>query len=548
MTEQTLTLKKPTNAQEAAVYLRARYPPDIEITDYMIREALNLDEDAPDPEGLIEALEFVNRQIMPQYPSNNEADYDMNDFSIDTEAKPALTSSKPDLHINKIVTEKVNQPTVQFAQVKPKSGNTATQLKQTNAPTTPLIDKTHSDNQTILKENKKQPQTPFSADKLQEIIKWASEQQGETANITAEPYDFFWTPEMKNFKADILNKQGKIYIVEGFSGAGKSSFAQALQDDLSFDDKTAVYIKLDGALKVCDLIDAIADQLPEKIIEKMVMQILPKNKNDRVGDSYGSPETLKAYIKKVGSNRAEKLLAPYRYEIMKHIDFLLIDFQDYDKNAIRQMNKDIEQVQSLWNGLNKNNTEGHTNIMLFLQREMCETNNHFFLKKAVTFILRPLMPQEIATFYVEKFDGYYPFTKEAFEAITMQCGGTWRRFKKILEQCLNNYHRKGDLNAEITLVNVADWIDPALFAEDRRLQFAEIFPKSERHQRKAAQVITYLESHQGEALQSDLSQMFFDGNGKECSQILTKLKSSDYVIDGEWRERRKVIKLKSFTP
>jgi hypothetical protein len=544
MTEQTQTYKKPTNAQEVALQLRARFP-DVEITDYMIKEALGLDEDAPDPEGLKETLESINRQLMLRYPSNSADNYDPEYFDCDGASKLPLTVSKFDGNNHKVATGKIKQPTIQFTQTKPQSDNPTISLKRTNTPIAPTR-KAQSENRTIPAEKKIQLHNPANASKIQQIVQWASEQQGETANITSDPTDFFWTPEMKNFKADILNKQGKIYIVEGFSGAGKSSFAYALQDDLSFDDITAVYVKLDGNLKICDLINGVANYLPRKTIEKMVKTILPKNKNELTGDSYSSPQTLQLYIQKMGPLRAEKSLAPFLCEIIKYIDFLLIDFPDYDKNSFRQMNKDIAQVQSLWCDLNKNNL-CQTNIMLFIQREMGEINNHFFLKKATTFILRPLKPQEFTAFYIEKFGSYYPFTKDTLDTIAIQCGGTWRRFKKILEQCLNNYCRRGNLNIEITPNDVTEWIDPDLLADDRRLQFAEVFPKSERRQRQVVQVITYLESHQGEAMQSNLTQNIFDNDNKASSEVLTKLKTFGYITD-EWRDRRKLIKLKSSNP
>lgn len=222
------------------------------------------------------------------------------------------------------------------------------------------------------------------------------------------------------------------------------------------------------------------------------------------------------------------------------------------------MEKDLTEVHNLWQKIRDYNTfhdyykleeethEFKLNIICFLQKELCEKSRHFFLKKADNiFTLRPLKPEELTSLYLNAFKDTYPFSKEALKHIASQCGGTPRRFKKMLEQCLNNYHRQGNLNAQISPEDVSKWISPELFSSDRELEFADAFPHSKLHlARKAATVVTFLEQQPDWVQQEFITEKYFAGDFQACSKFLVKLEKQTDYIESKFKNRKKIIRIK----
>ena len=383
---------------------------------------------------------------------------------------------------------------------------------------------------------------------LSDIREWASEQQGETA---AFEDGWYVSPALENFITDIAELSTKIWVVKGLSGSGKSTTQQILNSKLRDKDKTVVIWKLHQSLSLANIVEVIADILPKKTIEQIILKLdsyIPRN--NRRGEV--NADTIRYYLAILRPYQINQALASEMNIwslIATKVDFLLIDLPDYNKDSQCQMNKDLQEIHDLWERIKSLSRDGYNlNIVLFLQQEMCEANNHFFLKKATVFTLQPLKPIELVNFYTERFgDDCFPFNKEALELIASKSGGTWRRFKKLIEQCLNPYNRKGDLKTRITVNDTNQWIDPEIFAADRELEFSELFPKSKTLQQKAAKIVSYLEQHQDGAFQSEMTHLYFgdDETAEKESSRFFKILQEKGKVESEFRGRRKYLKLKT---
>jgi hypothetical protein len=486
---------KPKTVQEAITYIQNHYP-DADINEAMIRQALELDEDAPDPPGLTEAFEHIQQE------SEQEEDTE------ETPPSPPI------------------------------------------AKTAPIVRMSESLNRSIAPQ-KQSRRIPTNAEKLQEEIDWASEQQGESA----ESAGIFQSKQLKDFVSDISDKNSQLREITGKTGTGKTTTQKMMEAMLDDRGKVAICYTVhdDNLFKIA--LERLSDDLPKKTIEKLILKLLPfVSKDDKKTDDFNSPESLKYYLNLVKDRNIKQAFAADFFVlelICTHIDFFLIEFKDYDRKDMRQFNSDIGTIAEFWRNLSKNNF--YANIVLFIQQEMFEQSvHHFLLKDRMPLTLQPPTPEELTAFYCEQFYGNHPFTKEALFTIASCSHGNWRLWKTMMYQCLNNYQRKNDLNAEITAENVSQWIPSELLLQDQEAEqeFAEVFPHSPELQKKTALTISYLKQHPEGTFQQDIAKTFFGPDGdakKDCSKFCIKLHEIG-IIEKEWKNGLIFIKLKSKNP
>jgi hypothetical protein len=116
---------------------------------------------------------------------------------------------------------------------------------------------------------------------------------------------------------------------------------------------------------------------------------------------------------------------------------ILIDLPDYDEHSCVQMNADLADIHKLWEDLGQDSNRP-VNIVLFLHKEIF--HDHFLFGKLDVVDLEVPTPSELVQHYEELFKNTDPFEEAALLEIANLSRGIFRRFKKYVRICLDNYY------------------------------------------------------------------------------------------------------------
>lgn len=188
-----------------------------------------------------------------------------------------------------------------------------------------------------------------------------------------------------------------------------------------------------------------------------------------------------------------------------------------------------------------------TNLVIFWQEELWGAD-HFLKGKFDVFRLKPFKPEELAEYYIKKFEGPDPFTRKALIIIAELSRGIFRWFKKYIRICLDRqkFMISKSMGEElrrlqkmkIDVEQVKEWVTLGQLLEDWNRELIAIFPRSRGNRKKAVIVLRFLRE-KGPTDQSTNDKTFFGGNKMACSRLLNRLEAYDYV-KSEYKGRTKV--------
>ena len=217
-------------------------------------------------------------------------------------------------------------------------------------------------------------------------------------------------------------------------------------------------------------------------------------------------------------------------EFLSEASCILIDTPDYDKRNRREMINDLKALQALWEELNNYSIEekdGYPpNMVIFFQKELFQ--GHFFFGKMLVHEKKPLDPRQMADYFEKRFPDH-PFTREALEELAALSRGIFRRFKKYIQTCLENYYLSQDIS-KITVEHVKKWISMDMLIRDMELELLDIFPKRKEQRVMTVKLLRYLHERGGMATQKEITEDLFEGEKMACSRLLRTLESHGYIV------------------
>ncbi len=242
---------------------------------------------------------------------------------------------------------------------------------------------------------------------------------------------------------------------------------------------------------------------------------------------------LRILNKKLGKRYDESDFLGY----VSDVKAILLDLPDYTKHTATYMNRDLSSIQTFWERLMDEQEGRFPNLVLFIQKELF--HGHFFFGKCDVVELRPLTPEELTEYYARLFGNYEPFTEEALTEIAFLSRGIFRRFKKYILICLDNWydlldsnkitqHNKNKNKNLINKKKIQEWISLKQLVKDMELELYDIFPKSKMLLRNAVIMLRFLREH-GPTPQLELTNKLFDGYKMGCSRMLNKLEAHGYI-------------------
>jgi uncharacterized Zn finger protein (UPF0148 family)/energy-coupling factor transporter ATP-binding protein EcfA2 len=430
-------------------------------------------------------------------------------------------------------------------------------------------------------------------ERLQKIYGWAcmltTEQKEDSKN-------YFWTPEAKALLRRLECSSGNMIAVLGLQGSGKTALRQALELQLANKDFNVFSLKWVGdihekfAEKTLgrehekEYLDELMDALyvlesPRAVGERQ--NLLPGVDVNDVGirlakrlglrDSDAVTSYLKArYSRKaseedlemcrasllgllpliektLGKAETDKIKSKFLADHLQTAHTILIDMPDYDRSNSREMYRDLTRLQSWWENVFTDQFEGysqHVNLVLFFQKEMF--HGHFFMGKFDVYELKPLTPDQLLECFKNLFKSFDPFTEDALKQLAILSRGIFRRFKKYVRICLDNFVNTitQDLEGKknISAEDVNKWITDDQIIKDMELELLTIFPK-ERENRVLSVKVLRLLREKGALPQSKIAEEIFEGALMKASRVLDRLESWSYVK----RERSGKEKIVSLT-
>jgi len=341
------------------------------------------------------------------------------------------------------------------------------------------------------------------------VYKWASKLTSEQ-DFNLKMY--YWTPEAKRLLNRLKYGSGQLIAVIGLQGSGKT----ALQNALACGLKKSMLLKWTGRKDVFKQMEEYANitskyfyellcELDRKMGRRSLLSWIRRNWPDRVhivksilekgvtpnnlGLTLGV-DLIDGVMEKAGRKIIDELLISYIGDFRETI---LIDLPDYSKQNHSEMIKDLREIQKLWEELLLIEAFD-INIVLFVQKELFK--GHFFYGKADVYEIKPLTPEQLYDFYTKNFAREFiinnqkitypaPFENEAFCELAKLSRGIFRRFKKYIRICLENWYEEleaqGRWKAPLPLITkdqVLRWIGIEQLEKDMELELMDLFPKS----------------------------------------------------------------------
>jgi hypothetical protein len=386
----------------------------------------------------------------------------------------------------------------------------------------------------------KTPELPF-----QNIYQWSSEL---TSELTVNMNDFYWTPQMKTLLRRLQTLENQLVAVIGLQGIGKTAFKQQLAMELQQKDATIYTVKWGNF----NLIEYARQYLARECVEMLELDyrsLYPEQHLPYMvtGFSAENQDYKINLLRRAMGKAAEKTIRETILNNMAESKAILIDLPDYDKNNRGQMIRDLREIQTIWEAFRNVDAEWRTNLVFFAQKELYK--DHFFYGKPHVFELEPFQPQHLLDFYKQKFQGSAPFNEESLKRVAELSRGIWRRFKKYINRCLEQWYNLQDANQIITIENVNQWIGLEQLVKDMALELQDLFPRAKEKQRNAVIMLRFLQEH-GAVKQSELTNAVFGtGTAAEmaCSRMLDKLEAHEYV-SRHMEGREKTVSLKGVRP
>lgn len=339
----------------------------------------------------------------------------------------------------------------------------------------------------------------MNEERIRDILRWAMHNRAEDVEDFSKVAKFYyWTPEGKKilnklliFKRllktdgymDIIKGDSLLIGVIGKSGVGKSALLHALDFE--------VY----GFFK--------------KRLEDMNM---------------GMDESISIIMEFKRHNTCEELDRNYRV----YSNTIFIDTPDYGTRDIRKINSDLTELNDIWRRFRPQRA---TNLVIFLQKELVEKTDHFFLRKMDIVELKPLIPEQLVEAFKTRFATCEPFTDAALKSIADLSRGVFRRFMRYVHLCVENVIEKK--REEITIEDVKDVITSEILLRDLDLELSDVF-RNERYKRCAVDVLKLLRDNPGINQKTIAENLGI--HATILGRILTTLENNGYIKRTRGRE------------
>jgi hypothetical protein len=391
---------------------------------------------------------------------------------------------------------------------------------------------------------------------FQKLFNWCSQLTAESS----EEGEYLWPASMKKLLERLKLTKGALVGVLGLRGVGKSEAMRTLGFELSKIQDDVIYFKWAGG----DLVDVVKtwdsffdrrDSYLAERIEDMASNDprfrdkLYKISETREGDDVGRlvynlaarnwkhietddiknrldifDHLIPAHVKKEVEREAAM-------DLLKDIKTILIDLPDYPKRDPRRIAADIAQVQKIWQSALED--EHNPNIVLFIQAETFATEDHFFFGKLLIYRIEPFKPEELIQHFKEQFGPDELITDDALSYVVKLSRGIFRRFKRFLGVCLEEYLVSGDRSKPIDREFVGNALTVGELFKEMDLELSELF-KTEEMKENAVKIIRMLMKAR-EIQQRQLAHVLNMSEGA-ISKILIKLEDHGYCT----RERQAI--------
>lgn len=415
-------------------------------------------------------------------------------------------------------------------------------------------------------EEPKQPDIPFHA-----VYQWSSELTHEQNTDTK---NYQWTEQTSNLLRRLQNTKNQLIAVVGLQGSGKTALMNALWEKLPnchgvkwFGEKNT-----DAILREFSDIDIehLASEVTLKYEAPTILKMIVAQPKEVQWGLHrilikGEPATQKDHVLRY---YLEKFLGPADLDRVKHETLnydisksnLLIDMPDYDRNNRGQMIRDLTEIHKFWENIDVlTDRSRQCNLVLFLQKELFF--GHFFYGKMDTVELELLSPNDMVAHYVKLFGSLEPFESEALNELAFLSRGIFRRFKKYVRICLDNYYnsitvaeeRKKERNSSptsssssfITLNDIQQWITTQQLIKDMELELSGLFPKQKELRNYSVILLRKLQETRY-VEQSILIQQVFGADtaaAMKGSRTLEKLEAYGYITRQCHDNNRKTVSL-----
>ena len=359
-----------------------------------------------------------------------------------------------------------------------------------------------------------------------------------SANFTSDDCEecidqFYETDLFKLLVYRVKNYKCGLMLLRGLQGVGKSRFLLELNRTFPY----AIRIKFtkDWREKLMQA-QAVLDKYYESIESAYKEIFIQENAAKHlmtVGEVAGDTEIMN---KKIGKGRCKDLHEQALKNYLEAGKLFLIDMPDYTRKTAASMNGDIMALQEFWGCTNQQNCL----LIVTAQKELIDSNPHFFWGKFMRETLKPLTPDELIQVYSLNCGNDGLFDEAALRLLGELSRGVLRRFKNYVRMTIEQNINVKPLRAD----HVTKAITQDRIFEDMQQELSNVFG-SEEAQRQALTVLDYLRG-KNDANIKTISEAI--GIGEQVAQkIILKLALYRYVNTkrGEGNEKLVSLQLKS---
>jgi hypothetical protein len=342
-------------------------------------------------------------------------------------------------------------------------------------------------------------------ERITSMLAWAMHNRAEDIlKFSAEAELYYWTPEAKRVldKLLILRKltprnadwygDSLLIGVIGKSGVGKSVLLKALEFKIK-----AFYMKISEG------------RYSENAYEWLV----------------------KTFEFKRGENIKE-MTRGYRGGYVL-VNTILLNMPDYGTSDVRKINGDLTELHALWSHFRTH--QGDSNFIIFLQKELVEKTDHFFLRKMDIVELKPMTSKQLIEAFKMRFKTCDPFTEESLRRIVDLSRGVFRRLMRYIQLCLENMVARE--REDVPLDDVKTVITGEVLIHDLDLELSDLL-RNDRYKQYAIDVLTFLRDNQN--VNQKMIAETLGIHATILGRVLTTLENNNYVKrvrgkeHGEW--------------
>ena len=284
--------------------------------------------------------------------------------------------------------------------------------------------------------------------KVQSIYQWASEYTAESifeksAMLKHQTEDFYETEDFKRIMFKAINQRRGLIGILGLQGSGKTRTLKELGNRLWTEKQNTFYIKWSKdvfeRMKEWDILgDIVKDIAKDRITLEFESYARAYKCHPKLGRVPQKGDFLQVetgefdYEQFFSKAELKELTKQAVYLELGHARYLMIDMPDYTKSTAHSMNRDIDNVQELWQRIQADMESRIITFIIAFQKEMVMKHPHFFIGKLDIVTLKPLKPEELIEAYKLRNKTVEPFTEDALHLIGEFSRGIFRRFLKYI--------------------------------------------------------------------------------------------------------------------